>query len=140
MPAHNAKNRDRDFTILVNPNNTPAVEFHNTMFIRDRGLAGYHPRKKKHIKTDDRGFSLQFYWHGNTRTWEITGFKLPYVVASNDPTDEFSVTKSFDKGLPKSQGDTLVRFLEWIESLVHGEAPEPNDELEPEEVQQGFIT
>lgn len=116
MPAHNAENKDRVFTLLVNPNLTPSVEFHNTMFVSGRGSAPFGR------ECDDRGFTVLFYWNGHTRTWEIKGYKLPYVPAAFKE-EELTVTKSFDLGLPKSQGDTLIQFLEWLESIVQDEPP-----------------
>jgi len=136
MPAHNAKNKDRDFMIIG-----PNIEFHNQMFLSGRGFAGYDPKTKKEETSEDRGFSIKFYWHANTRTWEIEGFKLPYVAATRNKELELTVRKSFYKDLPKGQGDTLISFLEWIESLVHGDPPEPaSEELKLEEVQEGTVT
>ena len=132
MPAHDPQNKDRDFTIIG-----PNVEFHNVMFIPGRGAAGVYGGEY-HKPTDDKGFTLKFRWHGNTRTWVIEGYKLPYVAASH--TDELTIVKSFDRGLPQGQGDTLIRFLEWIEALVHGSNHNPNDESNPEEVQEEVIT
>jgi hypothetical protein len=136
MPAHDAKDKDRNF-MIVGPN----IEFHNQMFLRGRANAGWNPFEKKEETSEDRGFSIQFYWHANTRTWEVTGWKLPYVAATTNKELELTVTKTFDISLTQGQGDILIRFLEWIEFLVHGIPQEPvGEDLEPEEVQEGLIT
>lgn len=102
MPAHNHENKDRRFQTHI-------------LAKEQREITGRAP---------DGHVDIWFEWQGHTRTWRIEGVLQPESPFLNPKHN----TQDFDLGLPKSQGETLIRFLEWIESLLAEETTEGTEQ------------
>ena len=91
MPAHNAVDKDRELEMLV--------------LIVDKGW---------NDKIPDGHAQIKFRWNGGDRTWEIEGVVEPQTHLL-DLKHNWQV---YDKGLPKGQGDAILRLLDWIQALT----------------------
>jgi hypothetical protein len=92
MPAHNSELRDKNFEAHV-------------LFV-EKGMF---------VRVPDGHADITFRWHGGTRTWDIEGVMEPETWYL-DKTGKHN-WNPFETGLPKSQGDVLVRFVQWVQSL-----------------------
>lgn len=139
MPVHKAERKDWMFTLLVNPNIEPKVQFitGHTGTPYKRGVIGFVGinKEREYIEPEncqDRGFEVHFYWHSPSRTWEVVGQRLPqmYMAKNQEHADKYFQTDTvFDANLTQGQGDVLLSFVQWIETLTK-QPNEPEPELD----------
>lgn len=97
MPAHDPPNKDKTFNIHI------LVE-----------------EKKPFLDNIPDGHArVKFYWHGGTRQWEIEG-----LVEPESPFKKLKHNWETHDTLPQGQGDTIMRFLKWVQYLTE-ETPTP---------------
>jgi len=56
---------------------------------------------------------IKFEWRGGTHSWFVEGVGQPESPLM-DPKHNWT---AFEKNLPQSQGDAILRFLEWVKGL-----------------------
>ena len=92
MPAHEPIDKDRNLEMLV--------------LVVDKKTWNQH--------IPDGHAQIKFRWRGGSRTWEIEGVQEPQSRLL-DLKHNWQV---YDKGLPKGQGDAILRLLDWIQALT----------------------
>ncbi len=90
MPAHNAPNKDKEFEMHV--------------LVVEKGFLG---------KVPDGHARIKFEWHGSDRTWRIEGIQAP----ESPFLDSKHNWNIYESGLPKGQGEAILRLLEWVQGL-----------------------
>lgn len=91
MPAHDSKNRPKNFGIHI-----------------------LVAKKKWDERTPDGHLQVQIFWNSSTRTWDIEGVLEPASPFMDDKHN----WQTFEKGIPQGQGEAMVRFIEWVRSLT----------------------
>lgn len=91
MPAHNPVKRDTVFDVHIAAQELEPL-----------------------TRVPDGHITIWFEWKGGNRTWDIEGVLEPESPFLNPKHNK----QVFENGLPKSQGEVLLRFLRWVQSLT----------------------
>ena len=108
MPAHNAKNKDREFGIHL---------------LVVKKMTWDQPVPDGHAQ-------IEFRWRAGVRQWEIKGVlepESPFLKPKHNWTKHDT--------LPQGHGDAILAFLKWVQWLTE-ETPTPETEDSSEEVEE----
>ena len=91
MPAHDPQLKDKEYVMHV--------------LIVEKKTWDHH--------VPDGHASIKFEWRGGTHSWFIEGVQAPQTHLL-DPKHNWH---PYESNLPQSQGDAILRLMEWVQGL-----------------------